>query len=533
MVGERSEKEIPLKPFYRPEDTEAISYPTDLNDPGAYPYTRGSRPGAKKGAFIQRELSGEGSPSHSNAQLKFLLAQGQNGVDVIGDSPTMSWIDPDHPLAQHATGTQGASLCCLRDYRELYQDIPLEEISVSNSLPAPFAIAGLYLTAKERGLDAGKLRGSVVQFILYGEDCSYAVHLPLALRLRLTCDSIQFCSAEMPRFHPFLEDTYFISEGGIDPAEEMALGFIEIRYVVRELLRRGVSIDSFAPRIALLVNCSMDLFEEIAKIRASRRIFGRMMKEEFGAQDPRSMAVVIASHTSGLSLTAQQPFNNIARGALQALALVLSGVQAIEISAFDEAYRTPTPESHLVSLRTQQVIELEAGVTKVADPLGGSYYVESLTNRMEERILAMVSAIEAEGDAGELSENGRFRSMFVSAMERYADRLKSGERQVVGLNVHQIPEEEDVLLKDVTQRKIEPWHGRIADVRAYKRAREQAPVRASLREIAAAAGDPEQELMGPILAATQAGATLGEMVGSMRVGVNAPYDPFGKLESPL
>ena len=253
--------------------------------------------------------------------------------------------------------------------------------------------------------------------------------MPFKLRVRLAVDSIAFCSTEMPKFHAFLEDTYFISEGGLDAVEEMALGFVEMRGLVRELLQRGIAIDRFAPRIAILVNCRMDFFEEIAKIRATRRLFARMMRDEFGARDPRSWAVNIAAHTSGLSLTAQQPVNNIVRGAMQALALALAGVQAIEISTFDEAFRTPSPEAHLVGLRTQQIVHLESSVTRVADPLGGSYYVESLTDEMERRIWEMVQAIEAKGDPAHLSDSGWFRSLFQAAMERHARALADGSLQ--------------------------------------------------------------------------------------------------------
>ena len=340
---------IALKPVYSPEDSKGLDYQANLNSPGAFPYTRG-RQADRRGGWIQRELSGEGEPSRSNEQLRYLLEKGQMGIDVIGDSPTMACMDPDHPLAMNTVGTQGVSLCCLQDYRELYKDLPLDSISISASVPSPFALAGLYLVAKEDNIRPDKLRGSVLQAPFYAEDCGYSMHMPFRLRLRLSCDSIEFCAKAMPKFHSFVEDTYFFSEAGLNVVEEMALGFVEIRHIVRDLLKRGVDIDSFAPRIAILVNCSMDFFEEIAKIRATRRLFARIMKEEFGAKDPRSWAAVITCHTSGLSLTAQQPFNNIVRGALQALALVLAGVDAMEISAFDEAYRTPSPESHLVAL---------------------------------------------------------------------------------------------------------------------------------------------------------------------------------------
>lgn len=532
MSEHTTRSKIPLKKVYTPDDVKDLDYHKHLNDPGSYPYTRGRRAGTGMG-WLQRELSGEGEPSRSNEQLKYLIDKGQMGIDVIGDSPTMACLDPDHPLAANAVGTQGVSLCRLQDYRELYKDLPLETIPVSTSLPAAFAIAPLYLISKENGISPSKLRGSVIQAPFYAEDCGYAMHMPFRLRLRLTTNSIEFCSREMPKFHSFLEDTYFFSEAGLDVVEEMALGFIEIRHICRELLNRGLHMDNFAPRIAILVNCSMDFFKEIAKIRATRRLFAKMMKEEFGANDPRSMAVVITSHTSGLSLTAQQPFNNIVRGTMQTIALALAGVQAIEISAFDEAYRTPSKESHLIGLRTQQVIDLESNITKVGDPLGGSYFIESLTDDIERRIWDMVMEIEDMGDPAELSDKGWFKKFFDKAMERYVEQISDGELIKVGVNIHQISDEEDTLLKDVAEGKIEPCWSRIEKIKDFKRKRDQEQIKNVLKEVYEKAKIESENLMYPIIKATKEGATMGEITGVMRVAYGVPYDPHGFIESPL
>jgi methylmalonyl-CoA mutase N-terminal domain/subunit len=530
MTEQYSRSKIPLKPLYTPEDIKELDYEKHLNAPGSFPFTRGQRAGAGRG-WIHRELSGEGDPVRSNEQLKYLIAQGQMGIDVIGDSPTMAWLDPDHPMAGNAIGTQGVSLCCLNDYRELYRDLPLESLSVSASLPPILAVAGLYLVARERGIPAATLRGSVLQWPFYAEDCGYAVHMPFPLRLRLALDCIEFCTKEMPKFHAFLEDTYFFSEAGLNPVEEVALGLIEIRYIVRKLLERGVDIDSFAPRIAILVNCSMDFFDEIAKIRATRRLFARMMREEYGAKDPRSMAVVITCHTSGLSLTAQQPFNNIVRGAIQSMALVLAGVHAIEISAFDEAYRTPSPESHMVGLRTQQVIHSESGVTRVMDPLGGSYYVESLTDDMEKRIWDMVLDIESRGDPAELVDRGWFKRFFEEVMARYAGQVAEGELLKVGFNCHQIPDEEDTLLKEVAETKFEPCWDRSDKIKEYKQSRDRGRIKEMLQEINHKAKIEGENLTNPIILGFEAGATMGEIAGALRLAYDWPYDPLGKTES--
>ena len=520
---------IPLKHYYGPEDS-GDAKAGGVPPPGEYPYARGRQGQARPaGSWIQRELSGEGDPARSNSQIKYLLSKGQAGIDVIGDSPTMAMLDPDHPLAAHAVGTQGVSLCCLDDYLELFKGIPLESISVSSSLPPIFGLTGLYLAARRAGINPAKLRGSVLQAPFYAEDCGYAAHMPFALRVRLSADVIQFCSVQMPKFHSFVEDTYFISESGLTAVEEIALGFVEIRYLVRELLRRGVNIDTFAPRIAILVNCGMDFFGEIAKIRATRSIFAKMMKEEFGAKDPRSWSVVITCHTSGLALTAQQPFNNIVRGAIQALALVLGGVQAMEISAFDEAYRTPSRESHLVGLRTQQVIELETGVTSVVDPLGGSYYLEFLTAELESKIMGMIREIEARQDPAALSDSGYFRGIFQRAMERYARGVSEGTVRVVGVNAHQLSPGEDTLLKEVAERKISPCRDRVVKIKNLKENRNSGQVKKALTSLYSQAQSREGNLVPAVLEATEASATMGEMAGALRLAYGFSYDPHGMV----
>jgi methylmalonyl-CoA mutase N-terminal domain/subunit len=526
-----TQSNIPLEPFYGPANGTERSYERDLGDPGAYPYTRGRRTTGERGGWIERELSGEGSPARSNAQFRDLIAKGAAGLDVIGDAPTVACIDPDEPFAQRSIGTQGVSLCRLEDFYELYEGIPLERVTLSHSLPAWFAVAALHLVARSRGVDPAVLRGSVIQTPLYAEDYCYAVHMPVALRMRLALDSIEFCTTEMPKFHSFVEDTYFVSDGGPDAIDEMALGFVEIRKVVRELLARGLDIDRFAPRIAILVNCRTDFFEEIAKIRATRRLFARMMREEFGARDPRSLSVNITAHTAGSSLTAEQPINNVVRGTSQALALALAGVQAIEISTFDEAYRTPSPEAHLVGLRTQQILALEAGVARVADPLGGSYYVESLTDEMERRIRRRVDEIERLGDAAELAERGWFRSLLETAMVNRVREIQEGTMPRVGVNVFRVPEDDDRLLREVTERKIEPCWEHVERVRTFKRARDAKRVTAALDEVLEQARDRRAPLLPPIRAALAADATLGEISGALRAAYGVARDPFARIAS--
>lgn len=520
---------VPLRLFYGPDDVEPPDYERELGDPGAFPYTRGRRapsPDHPASAWIQRELSGEGSPRRSNEQFRALLAHGASGVDVIGDTPTVAALDPDHPMCEPAVGTSGVSICRKQDFIELFDGIPLDQITASHSLPASFALAGQYLAAKANGIDPSVLRGSAIQAPMYGEDCSYAVFMPFPLRMRLCLDSIAFSTREMPRFHAFLEDTYFISDGGLDVVEEMALGFIEIREVTRRLIARGLPVDSFAPRIAILVNCRMDLFEEIAKVRATRRLYARMMRDEFGAQDPRSLAANVAVHTSGLTLTAAQPVNNVVRGALQAFAMALAGVQGLEISTFDEAFRTPSHAAHVVAMRTQQVIAEETGATRVADPLGGSWYVESLTDELERRIDAEVRRIESVGEIGELVEDGFFRNVFLHGMDRHAQQVQSGDKRIVGVNCHVAEPGQDTLLREVAEERFEPDREHVERIRRWRSERDPGRVDASLATVTQAAAAPDADLMGPIVAALDGDCSIGEITGALRTGYGLPADPF-------
>ena len=530
-MTETSRSGIPLKPFYAAADRGAATAEAPGEVPGAYPFTRGRlRPAAAGPGWIHRELSGEGDARRSNAQLRYLIEHGQTGVDVIGDAPTQSMLDADHPLVAHAVGTQGVSLSTEADHVELLRGIPIDRISVSSSVPPLFALPGLLAAAKAQGVPPDRLRGSILQPPLYAADASYACGMPVALMSRIAADSIVYAAGRMPRFHAYVEDTYFFSECGLDAVEEMALGFVQIRHLVREVLRRGVAIDAFAPRIAILVNCSMDLFEEVAKIRATRRIFARMMRDEFGARDPRSLSVVVTSHTSGLTLTARQPINNVVRGTVQGLALALAGVQAMEISAFDEGYRTPSAEAHLVALRTQQILAEESGVARVADPLGGSYFVEALTDEIERRIVARVGEVEATGDPVELAEHGYFRRIFEQAAERHARAVAGGSRRIVGVNCHQSAAEDDRLLRDVAERKIAPCREAIDALRRFRAERGTEGVRRALRAARAAAEDPAASLMPAVQTAFAAGASMGEIAGALRLAYGAPFDPHGALK---
>jgi methylmalonyl-CoA mutase, N-terminal domain len=298
------------------------------------------------------------------------------------------------------------------------------------------------------------------------------------------------------------------------------------------VVARGVDLDRFAPRIALLVNCRMNFFEEVAKIRASRRLYARMMRDEFGARDPRSLAINITAHTSGATMTAEQLVNNVVRGTVQAVAMSMAGVRAMEISAFDEAIRTPTPEAHIVGLRTQQVVQLESGVGDVADPLGGSYYVEALTTELENAIAERVRSIESLGDICDLSHQGFFRAIFCEAMVERSREVDEGRRPVVGVNLHKADPSQDTLLRDLAEQRIEPFYDIAEEIRAWRPRRNKPLLVAALNHLEEITRDPDGVTCEGIVEALEADATMGECIGVMREAYGAPYDPFRATERP-
>jgi methylmalonyl-CoA mutase N-terminal domain/subunit len=526
----------------RPTDPQELArYDQHIGDPGCFPYTRGTRAPRPVDAFttaaaddgtITRELSGEGPPMRSNEQFRALLDHGATGLDVIGDTPTMAYLDPDHPLARHAVGNQGVSLCRAQDWVELYDGIPLGQVSVSHSLPSAFAIAGLQIAAHEHDIELATLRGSALQVPLYHEDTGYSGRLSFDLRMRLALDSIEYATTHMPRFHACVEDTYYFSDGSIDVVDEMALGLIEIREIVRRLIARGVDVDAFAPRIGLLVNCRMRIFDEVAKIRSSRRLYARMMRDEFGARDSRSMAINVAAHTSGATMTARQLTNNVVRGTVQTIALLLAGVRAMEISAFDEALRTPSHEAHVVGLRTQQVVQLETGITEVADALGGSWHIEALTDELEAKIADRIRFIEDLGDIKALCEQGFFRGLFADAMVDRAVEVDTGTRPVVGVNVHVMDDEQDTLLRDLSEARIPPSWEHVERIAAWKAGRDVAAVRRALDDLEAAGRDTRTNVMPALIAALDTDASFGECTGVLRVAHGDEYDPVGRTARP-
>jgi methylmalonyl-CoA mutase N-terminal domain/subunit len=444
-------------------------------------------------------------------------------------------VDADHPLVAPQVGTQGVPLYSLRDMEELFQGIELGAMTFSISVcsvAAPTILAQVSALARQRGVDPDKIRGSIQNDPIQARHCTYDINNPLDLCLRLSVDAIEYCVNEMPNWHSLTANAYDLRESGADSVMEMGLALANVIGYIELALQRKMDIDSFAHQMLIICSSHIDFFEQIAKIRATRKIWANLMKERFHAKNPRSMRLKIAVHTAGSSLTAQQPINNVIRSSFEALAAVLGGGQGLDLSCYDEALCTPTEESAMVALRTQQILIQETGVTHVADPLGGSYYVEYLTRKMEEGILELLRKVDAAGGIIEAVKNGWFRNLLdESAVKLYRD-IDSGKRKVVGVNVHKIPPDQDNLLK-IGKIHLEPGLEHIQRVRELKETRDSEKTKSALRKLYRVASDTKKNLMPSIVDAVSAYATMGEINGTLRLAYGKPYDPYEMIEPPF
>jgi methylmalonyl-CoA mutase N-terminal domain/subunit len=527
---------IPIKSVYTPNDVEDVDYDRDLNDPGKFPFTRGIHEEMyRRRTWSTKNLCGLESPLKTNERLKYLMKEGQTAIAIVPDTPTQLGVDADHPLVAPQVGTQGVPLYSLRDMEELFQGIELGAMTFSISVcsvAAPTILAQVSALARQRGVDPDKIRGSIQNDPIQARHCTYDINNPLDLCLRLSVDAIEYCVNEMPNWHSLTANAYDLRESGADSVMEMGLALANVIGYIELALQRKMDIDSFAHQMLIICSSHIDFFEQIAKIRATRKIWANLMKERFHAKNPRSMRLKIAVHTAGSSLTAQQPINNVIRSSFEALAAVLGGGQGLDLSCYDEALCTPTEESAMVALRTQQILIQETGVTHVADPLGGSYYVEYLTRKMEEGILELLRKVDAAGGIIEAVKNGWFRNILdESAVKLYRD-IDSGKRKVVGVNVHKIPPDQDNLLK-IGKIHLEPGLEHIQRVRELKETRDSEKTKSALRKLYRVASDTKKNLMPSIVDAVSAYATMGEINGTLRLAYGKPYDPYEMIEPPF
>ena len=523
-VAHRTLSGIAPDPLYTPEDIEPFDYEEKLGYPGEYPYTRGVYGSMYRSKlWTMRMFAGFGTARETNERFKKLLAAGQTGLSVAFDLPTLMGYDADHPLAKGEVGKCGVSISSLADMEVLFEGINLEEITTSMTINSPAnAIWAMYLAlAKKRGYDWKKLGGTIQNDILKEFIAQKEYIFPPKESVKLVIDTFEWGPKNVPKWNFISVSGYHIREAGATATEELAFTLADGFAYVEAALDRGLRIDEFAPRISFFFDVHNDFFEEIAKFRAARRIWAREMKERYGAKDPRSMMLRTHAQTAGVSLTAQQPLNNIARVAIQALAAVLGGTQSLHTDAYDEALALPTEEAAKVALRTQQIIAYESGVTHTIDPLAGSYYLEWLTDRVEAEARKIIAEIRKLGEgepyptlAGVIRgiESGYFQRSLSESAYRYQKELESGERLVVGVNAFA-----DEKAPEVPILRVDPEVERVQAERLarLRRERDQERVKRALEGLRQAAASG-QNTMPHFVEAALAYATLGEMMDVLR-----------------
>jgi methylmalonyl-CoA mutase, N-terminal domain len=523
--GERDDERhtsagIPLATVYEPGET-----PAEIGRPGEFPYTRGIHPTMHRGRpWTMRQYAGFGTAAESNQRYKFLLASGQTGLSVAFDLPTQMGRDGDHPLARGEVGRSGVSISTLDDMQVLLADLPLDKISTSMTINATAAtLLSLYVAvADERGLPRSALSGTIQNDILKEYIARGTYIYPPAPSMRLVADTFAFCRDEVPRWNTISISGYHIREAGSDAVQEVAFTLADGIAYVEAARAAGLAVDDFAPRLSFFFNAHAHLLEEIAKFRAARRMWARIMRERFGAKDPRSLTLRFHAQTAGSTLTAQQPLNNVVRTTIEALAAVLGGAQSIHTNGYDEALALPTEESARVALRTQQILAHESGVADIVDPLGGSYALEALTNELEARATALIGEIDARGGMVAAIEAGWPQHEIERRAFEHQRAVESGARVIVGVNrfgdsagaadrggLHHL----DPSLEQA----------QVARLAQFRAARDEAATRGATAALAEAARGTAN-LLPCILRAVKARATLGEIADALRA-VFGEYRP--------
>lgn len=432
-----------VNPLYAPDDLEWLDYDNDLGYPGEYPFTRGVQTTMYRGKlWTMRMYAGFATAEESNNRYKYLLEQGQTGLSVAFDLPTQIGYDSDHPLAEGEVGKVGVAIDSLEDMETLFNDIPLDKVSTSMTINAPASVLlAMYIAvAEKQGVSPDKLRGTIQNDILKEYIARGTYIFPVEPSMRLITNIFEYCSKEVPRWNTISISGYHIREAGCTAAQEVGFTLADGIAYVEAALKAGLDIDAFAPRLSFFFNAHNDLLEEVAKYRAARRLWARIMKERFGAKDPKSMMLKFHTQTGGSTLTAQQPDNNIVRVAIQTLAAVLGGTQSLHTNSRDEALALPTEDSVRIALRTQQIVAYESGVTDTVDPLAGSYYIEAKTKEIEDKAMGYINKIDELGGAPRAIDMGYIQQEIMDAAYKYQKEVETGERIVVGMNKFQIEE---------------------------------------------------------------------------------------------
>ncbi|MDI3501309.1 MAG: methylmalonyl-CoA mutase, N-terminal domain [Thermoanaerobacter sp.] len=507
--------------LYTPLDAQENDYIKDLGFPGEYPFTRGIQPTMYRGRlWTMRQYAGFGTAEESNERYKFLLSQGQTGLSVAFDLPTQIGYDSDHPMAQGEVGKVGVAIDSLKDMEILFDGIPLDQVSTSMTINAPAAILlAMYIAvAEKQGVSPEKLSGTIQNDILKEYVARGTYIFPPEPSMRLITDIFEFCSRNVPKWNTISISGYHIREAGATAVQEVAFTLANGIAYVEAAIKAGLDVDDFAPRLSFFFNAHNDLLEEVAKFRAARRLWAKIMKERFKAKNPRSMMLRFHTQTAGSTLTAQQPDNNIVRVAIQALAAVLGGTQSLHTNSRDEALALPTEESVRIALRTQQIIAYESGVTETVDPLAGSYYVEHLTNLIEQKAMEYIQKIDELGGAPKAIEKGYIQQEIQDSAYRYQQEIESGRRIVVGVNKFQIEEEPPKNLLKVNPEVEKIQRKKLEVLRAT---RDNIAVKSALEELSCKAKTSEN-LMPSIINCVKVYATLGEISDTLR-GVFGEY----------
>jgi methylmalonyl-CoA mutase N-terminal domain/subunit len=493
-------------------------YRERLGRPGEYPFTRGIYPRMYLDRlWTMRQYAGFSTAEESNARYRYLLAQGQTGLSVAFDLPTQLGLDPDHPMSVGEVGRVGVSIATLEDMQKLFAGIPLDRVSTSMTINAPaMMLLALYLlVAEEQGVPWDKVSGTVQNDILKEYFARGTYIYPPGPSMRLVTDIFEFCARHVPRWNTISISGYHIREAGATAAQEIAFTLADGKAYVRAALERGLDVDAFAPRLSFFFAAHGDILEEAAKFRAARRLWARIMREEFGAKDPRSWALRFHTQTGGSTLTAQEPLNNVVRTAYQALAAVLGGTQSLHTNAYDEALGLPTEKSALLALRTQQILAYESGVTRAVDPLGGSFYVEHLTDALEKEAERLIAEIEALGGAVAAVEAGYFSRAIEESAWQFQKEVEEGKRVIVGVNRFFDPQ--SPLNEPVPVQRIDPelHERRKREVAEFKARRDGQSAQVGLEALRQAARSGEN-LFPHVLEAFRRRATLGEVCGVLR-----------------
>jgi len=523
----RTESGIPLRRTYTPADVAATAW-EDIGLPGREPFTRGPYPTMYRARhWTMRQIAGYGSPTDTNERFKSLLRFGQTGLSVDFDMPTLMGYDSDDEMSEGEVGREGVAIDVLDDMVALFDGIDLEATSVSMTInPTAWILLAMYVAvAESRGGDLRRLSGTIQNDILKEYVAQKEWIYPIRPSMRIVRDTITFSARHLPRYNPINISGYHISEAGANAVQEVAFTLANAIAYVEEVTRAGIDVDEFAPRLSFYFIAQRDLFEEVAKFRAARRVWSRTMRERFGAKDPASLRIRFHCQTAAASLTKAQPYNNVVRTALQALAGVLGGAQSLHTNGLDEAYAIPTESAMKLALRTQQIIAEETGVASVVDPLGGSWYVEALTDEIERRVLGYLERIDGRGGMIRAIEEGFPQREIADNAFDVARRKASGEHVVVGVN--RFVDEGPGPAIETHRVALETERRKVDELRRLKAQRDRSEVRRRLDDLVRVAGDPVADLMPATIAAVKARATMGEIVNALRV-------PFGTYrETPV